>query len=142
MKTTNLSILTFIILLIVSSCETRPKTSSVISLKPNASAPVTVKKIQVTDSRVVRGFRGSPVDGTLKTYEFRGFFSEYPDTLSEGFDASSGVDYSYNDNDGLRITLKDSGGFDTIVLRGGAKTRLYADTSSLIEPNDKKPLCK
>ena len=116
--------------------------SSVIILKPDAKQPVVFTKLPVTDSRVVRGFRGTPVDGTLRSIEFRGYVSEYPDTLSEGFDASSGVDYDYNDNDGLHIKLGDNSGFDAVVVRGGAASRMYTDAASLIEPDTAGPSCE
>ncbi|MFC1607914.1 hypothetical protein ACFL47_08085 [Candidatus Latescibacterota bacterium] len=100
---------------------------------------MTFEKVPVVDSRVVRGYVGSPVDGSLKSYEFRGYWvSEYPDTLSDGFDASTGVWYWYNDNDGLHITLAD-GGFDAIVLRGGARAKVYADAGTLLEPENIAP---
>ncbi|MBN1294180.1 MAG: hypothetical protein JXB48_20260 [Candidatus Latescibacteria bacterium] len=113
---------------------------SPVMLRPNGKKPVIIEKLRVTDSRVVRGFRGTPVDGTLRSIEFRGFISEYPDTLSEGFDASAGVDYDYNDNDGLHISLKDNDGFDAVVIRGGATSRMYSDITSLIEPADTNPV--
>ncbi|MFC1538196.1 hypothetical protein ACFL6H_02125 [Candidatus Latescibacterota bacterium] len=126
---------TLIWLMILSvSCAGTKKNETILRLKPDMNTPVTIEKLMVNDSRVVRGFRGTPVDGTLESIEFRGFVSEYPDTLSDGFDASSGVDYWYNDNDGLHITFGDSDGFDTVIARGGARARLYKDTSSILEP--------
>ena len=83
-------------LVVAVSCDSGvPDNSAAISLKPHTKKPVVFTKVPLTDSRVVRGFRGTPVDGTLQSIEFRGYVSEYPDTLSEGFDASSGVDYDY-----------------------------------------------
>ncbi|MFC1509273.1 hypothetical protein ACFL60_06265 [Candidatus Omnitrophota bacterium] len=132
--------LTLCCLILAVSCDSvGHKNSTVISLKPGVKQPVVFKKLPVTDSRVVRGFRGTPVDGTLRSIEFRGYVSEYPDTLSEGFDASSGVDYDYNDNDGLHIKLGDNDGFDAVVIRGGAASRLYTDVSSLTEPEADVP---
>ena len=115
----------------ILACEASNEVSVGVSLKPDKHRVVTVKKIIVTDSRIVRGFRGTTVDGTLKSFDFRGYFSEYPDSLSEGFDASSGVDYDFNDNDGLHIALKDDSRFTTVVIRGGASTRMYAAANSL-----------
>ena len=115
-----------------------------VSLTPDKNNVVTVKKMIVTDSRVVRGFRGTSVDGTIKSFDFRGLFSEYPDTLGKGelgFDSSSGVDYFFNDNDGLHITLKKDSSFNTVVIRGGASARMYVAAKSLIEPTTVKPDC-
>ncbi|MDP2983275.1 MAG: hypothetical protein Q8O92_08100 [Candidatus Latescibacter sp.] len=122
-------------------CGASKEVSAGVSLMPDKSKVVTVKKMIVTDSRVVRGFRGTTVDGTLKSYDFRGYFSEYPDSLSEGFDASSGVDYDFNDNDGLHIALKKDSRFNTVVIRGGASTHMYAAANSLIEPSTVQPVC-
>ena len=49
--------------------------------------------------------------------------------------------YSYNDNDGLHIAFGDNGGFDAVVLRGGASARMYGDAGSLKEPERVSPLC-
>ncbi|MCE5249497.1 hypothetical protein LLG96_04675 [bacterium] len=126
---------------LILACGASNEVSVGISLKPDKRRIVTVKKMIVTDSRVVRGFRGTTVDGTLKSYDFRGYFSEYPDSLSEGFDASSGVDYDFNDNDGLHIALKNDSRFNTVVIRGGASTRMYAAANSLTEPSAAQPVC-
>lgn len=127
-------------LICLFSCGKTDITKDVIQFKPGKNTVVTVTKIPVIDSRVVRGFRGTPVDGTVKSIEFRGFVSEYPDTLSEGFDASSGVDYSYNNNDGLHITLKNDSGFDAMIIRGGASLTMYTDISSIIKPDNATPV--
>ncbi|MCK4291906.1 MAG: hypothetical protein KAY65_01815 [Planctomycetes bacterium] len=97
---------------------------------------VVVKKVPAVDCRVVRGFLGVPVDGSVYSRDYRGTVREYPRT------ASDGVVYSYNKNDGLHITLSDGDGFDVIVLRGGAKARVYSDNVSLTEPRGVKPLWK
>ena len=73
------------------SCGTRDMSTSSITFRPGDTIRV-IEKLPVTDSRVVRGFRGTPVDGTLLSFDFRGYLTEYPDSLSEGFDASSGID--------------------------------------------------
>jgi len=95
---------------------------------------VVVKKVPAVDCRVVRGFLGVPVDGSVYSRDYRGTVREYPRT------ASDGVVYSYNKNDGLHITLSDGDGFDVIVLRGGANARVYANTTSLTEPRGTKAL--
>jgi hypothetical protein len=126
---------------LVLTCAAPNNVSANVTLSPDKNKVVTVKKMIVTDSRVVRGFRGTPVDGTLKSYDFRGYFSEYPDSLSDGFDASSGVFYDFNDNDGLHISLKKDSRFNTIVIRGGASARMYSAANSLIEPSGAQPVC-
>ncbi len=101
---------------------------------------VTVEKVAVADCRAVRGFLGTPVDGSVVSWGYRGAVCEYPDTGIEGYDAGAGVDYSFNGNDGLHLTFADAGGFDMVVLRGGAKARLYGNNTGLIEPSDGKAL--
>jgi len=93
-----------------------------------------IKKVLVTDCRAVRGFLGTPVDGTVKSWDYRGVPREYPHT------ASDGVAYSFNRNAGLHFTLADDAGFDPVVLRGGAKAKLYRETGSLTEPSHLSPL--
>jgi len=110
---------------------------------PNADQAVAVEggqrmvisKVPVADCRVVRGCFGSPVDGSVHSWDYRGTVREYPRT------ASDGVGYAYNNNDGVHLELADDEGFDAVVLRGGAKTRLYAETGSLEEPQETPPLC-
>lgn len=123
----------------VLACGAADQTKNVITLKPGKT-PVVVEKLAVTDSRVVRGFRGTSVDGTLLSFDFMGYLSEYPDSVSEGFDASSGVDYAWNDNDGLHIAFDGSDGFDAVILRGGATASMYAGNTSLTEPSSVQPL--
>jgi hypothetical protein len=105
-----------------------------IVVKPGASEAVVLRKVPVVDCRAVRGFLGAPVDGSVHSWDYRGRTQEYPNT------ASDGVNYSFNRNDGLHLTLADDGGFDVVVLRGGAQTRLYAGGSALVEPKGVSPL--
>ena len=107
-----------------------------IPLEPNAAQFVVVEKVPVVDCRVVRGFLGTPVDGSIYSWDYRGRTREYPNT------ASDGVVYSYKDNDGLHITLGDEKGFDLLMLRGGARTKLYSDVYGLDEPVGQGPLCE
>lgn len=100
----------------------------------NSTEWVGIKKLLVTDCRAVRGFLGTPVDGTVKSWDYRGVPREYPNT------ASDGVAYSFNRNAGVHFTLADEAGFDAVVLRGGAKTKLYRDTGSLTESPGASPL--
>lgn len=107
-----------------------------IPLEPDGVGFVVVKKLPVVDCRVVRGFLGTPVDGTVKSWDYRGRTQEYPKT------ASDGVVYSYKNNDGLHITLGDDEGFDIVMLRGGARTKMYSAIDALSEPTDEKLLCE
>jgi hypothetical protein len=108
--------------------------ASGIQLQPNESQLVVVKTIPVVDCLAVRGFLGTPVDGSIKSWDYRGRVQEYPKT------ASDGVVYSYNHNDGLHVTLADDKGFDVVMLRGGARTKMYAGAETLAEPAQAKPL--
>ncbi|MHB9030701.1 MAG: hypothetical protein ACYC9O_18190, partial [Candidatus Latescibacterota bacterium] len=105
--------------------------ASGIPVRPDAAVIVT--KVPATDCRVVRGFFGVPVDGSVRSWDYRGETAEYPER------ASDGVHYSFNNNDGVHITLRDGLGFDAVVLRGGAHARMYADANSLTEPDGRKP---
>ena len=114
--------------------------NSEIELSPNVSECIIISKIPVPDSRAVRGFLATPVDGTIHTRGYRGEIVEYPDTGKEGYDAGAGVDYSFNGNDGLHIRFGDSGGFDAVVIRGAAKTKMFRNTGSFLKPQDIDPL--
>ena len=116
------------------------ESNSEIELSPNVSECIIISKIPVSDSRAVRGFLATPVDGTIHTRGYRGEIVEYPDTGKEGYDAGAGVDYSFNGNDGLHIRFGDSGGFDAVVIRGAAKTKMFRNTGSLLKPQDIDPL--
>ncbi len=107
-----------------------------IQLQPDAAQFVVVKTVPVVDCRVVQGFLGTPVDGSTKSWDYRGRTQEYPKT------ASDGVVYSYNHNDGLHVTLADDKGFDVVMLRGGARTKMYAGVDALAEPTQEKLLCE
>ena len=107
--------------------------SGPLTLEP-AGGPVVILKVPVADCRVVRGCFGSPIDGSVHSWDYRGTVREYPKT------ASDGVGYAYNNNDGMHLTLADDDGFDAVVLRGGAKTRLYVETGALEEPQGVEPL--
>jgi hypothetical protein len=111
-----------------------PASGSPITLSPGDG--VVIRKVAVTDCRAVRGFIGNPVDGSVHSWNYNGRPQEYPQT------ASDGVVYSFNHNDGLHLTLADGDGFDVVVLRGGARGRLYANVSGLVEPPGVKPLCE
>ncbi|MBN1670066.1 MAG: carbohydrate-binding family 9-like protein [Kiritimatiellae bacterium] len=107
--------------------------SKPLELRPNG--PLRARKLAVADCRVVRGFTAAPVDGTLRSRNYHGGAREYP-TRGVG----AGVSYWYNQNDGLHITLEQPAEFDTVVLRGGARTRMYAGVQGLREPEATQPL--
>ena len=90
-----------------------------------------ISKLAVADCRVVRAFVGAPVDGCTRTLRYTKSVAEYP-ARGVGPD----VDYSYNNNDGLHITLADDQGFDAVVLRGGARTDMCADATALDGPGE------
>lgn len=102
-----------------------PARQGPVALEPDR--PLTLKKVPVTDCRVVRAFVAAPVDGTVRSWNYSGRVCEYPRT--------SEARYSFNRNDGVHITLADDRGFDVVVVRGGAKARLYANTTGLLEPS-------
>ena len=77
---------------------------------------VVVTEVPVADSRVVRGFVGTPFDGTQRSRSWSGRIWEYP--MPGG---GAGVGYAYRNNDGLHVRLADSLGFDVIQVRGGIR---------------------
>lgn len=119
---------------LVTPCSVRAVSGAPIALP--AGEGVVLRKVTVTDCRAVRGFLGSPVDGSVHSWNYGGRAQEYPQI------AGDGVTYSFNRNDGLHLSLADGEGFDVVVLRGGARGRLYADAGSLTEPRAKPPLCE
>ena len=123
----------FVFVWSISSLSSAQESRSGILLGPDEVESV-VKKLLVSDCRAVRGFLGTPVDGSISSWDYRGRIQEYPNA------ASDGVVYSFNNNDGLHITLGDDDGFDAVVLRGGARTKMYVDTTELTEPKNEKPL--
>ena len=106
--------------------------ASGIQLQPDAAQFVVVKTVPAIDCRAVRGFLGTPVDGSTRSWDYRGRTQEYPKT------ASDGVVYSYMKNDGLHVTLADDKGFDVVMLRGGARTKMYSGVDALAEPTAAK----
>lgn len=129
------SLLSFLITAFVAVIFANAGDSAAGSLpRSNKESPTVIKKIQVSDCRVVRGFFGAPVDGSVKSRNYSGGNGEYPSRSSDG------VQYSFNRNDGVHITLADKEGFDFVVLRSGARTKMYSDSNSLLEPQTQKPL--
>ncbi len=109
-----------------------------IVLSPGAES-LLVRKNPADDCRVVRGFNGGPVDGSVRSWTYIGWVAEYPGTSREFFDPITGVNYRYNGNDGVHVTLHDARGFDAVVLRGGANTRMYTESASIEEPSGAAP---
>jgi len=89
---------------------------------------MTLKKIAVEDCRVLQAFVGAPVDGCPNSLRGGGP-GEYPNR------AGAGVRYSCHNNGGLHITLADAP-FNLVVLRGGARTAMYANASEIGAPGD------
>ncbi len=92
--------------------------------------PVIVEKVTVEDCRALRGFVIAPVDGRLNSVRWDGGIWEYN---MPG--AGAGVGYAYRNNDGLHITLADNKGVDAILVRGGARCKLFTDTKRYDDPN-------
>lgn len=99
-----------------------------------ADKPVRISKLIVDDCRAERGFVTSPVDGRLNSYNWNVDSWEYNQR-----NAGAGVGYTYNDNEGLHITLADKGGVDAVQIRQGAKVKLYAGADRYDNPG-KAPL--
>jgi hypothetical protein len=96
--------------------------------------PIRVRKLLVTDCRALRGFIGSPVDGSLASYGWNVRPWEY------GMGgAGAGVGYHYRRNDGLHIALAE-GGVDAVQLRGAPDVALYAGDTAHDSPGNKQPI--
>ncbi|MGQ9732368.1 MAG: hypothetical protein ACUVX8_14000 [Candidatus Zipacnadales bacterium] len=91
--------------------------------------PQVVKKLLMTDCRALRGFVAAPVDGRLDSYNWNMEVWEYN---MRG--AGAGVGYRYRDNDGLHITLADETGIDAVIIRQGARVKLYQGTDRYDNP--------
>ena len=93
--------------------------------------PVVITEVLVADSRVVRGFVGTPFDGTQRSRNWAGRTWEYP---MPG--AGAGVGYEYRENDGLHVRLADSVGFDAVQVRGGARSDMHVGPMSYRGPGE------
>ena len=82
--------------------------------------PLVITDVAVADARVVRGFVGTPFDGTTQSLAWDSRPWEYPKA-----GGGAGVGYAYRGNDGLHVILGDSGGFDAIQIRGGIRATLF-----------------
>jgi len=96
---------------------------------PTGGRPTAITKILATDCRALRGFIGAPVDGTLQS---RGWNARRWEYNQAG--AGAGVGYEYNGNDGLHITLAAHRGIDAMLIRGGARCKLYTDCDQYDRP--------
>lgn len=96
---------------------------------PTGGRPTVITKILTTDCRALRGFIGTPVDGTRHS---RGWNAQRWEYNQAG--AGAGVGYEYNGNDGLHITLAPHDGIDAVLIRGGARCKLYTDCERYDRP--------
>jgi len=100
-----------------------------IAVEPGPAEPTAVEKVAVADCRALKGFIGTPVDGTTQSRNWDGSVWEYNQPS-----AGAGVGYAYRRNDGLHITLADKGGFQAIQIRGGARVKVYRDCTKYDDP--------
>lgn len=96
-----------------------------------ADRALTVQKVPVADCRALRGFVVAPVDGRLRSYNWNMDVWEYG---MRG--AGAGVGYHYRGNDGLHISLADDRGVDAVLIRRGARVKLYRDADRYDDPGD------
>ncbi len=96
-----------------------------------------VEGIRVVDSRVVRGFCGTPVDGTTHSWDWALRPWEYN---MPGL--GSGVRYVYRGNDGLHVELADAHGIDAIQVRGGIHATVVTDCKQFDDPDSGTWLCE
>ena len=95
------------------------------------AGPVVITDVPIADSRVVRGFVGTPFDGTVHSLGWNSRVWEYP--LPGG---GAGVGYAYRNNDGLHVRLADADGFDAVQVRGGIRAELYGDGAAYDGPRE------
>ncbi|MBN1670062.1 MAG: hypothetical protein JXR37_03470 [Kiritimatiellae bacterium] len=100
-----------------------------IPVQPGIENPLVVTLVPVRECRIVRAHAGTPIDGTVRSLDYRGRVAEYPRR------AGDGINYAYNDNDGLHLTLSDRVGFDAVVLHGAARTDMVADAAHIAKPD-------
>ncbi len=85
-----------------------------------ADGVTVITKLLVTDCRMSRGFCGTPVDGTVNSLGWHAGRWE----CGMGH-AGAGVGYGWGQNEGVHVTFADRRGFDWVLIRDGAKARLY-----------------
>ena len=98
-----------------------------IAVEPGAAT--VVEKLPVADCRNLRGFLGTPVDGTTRSRGWGGQVWEYNQSA-----AGAGTGYQYRGSDGLHVTLADRRGFNALLIRGGARVKLYRDCTRYDDP--------
>jgi len=81
-----------------------------------------IRKLPVADCRALKGFVGTPVDGSLESRGWSGSVWEYGQR-----GAGAGVGYAYQNNQPLHVTLADKGGFHAVRLLGQPRGTLYRD---------------
>ncbi|MBT5058837.1 MAG: hypothetical protein HOM68_20005 [Gemmatimonadetes bacterium] len=97
--------------------------------------PLAIEHVPVADARAVRGFIGTPFDGSMATRSWNGQVWEYPQA-----GAGAGVGYAYGGNDGLHVRFADAEGFDALQIRGGIRADLFAPGVSYQGPDQQQPL--
>lgn len=100
-----------------------------IPVEAGAGEPTVIRKLLVADCRALRGFVGTPVDGTTRSGDWSGGAWEYNQR-----GAGAGVGYAYRANDGLHVGLADDAGFHAVLIRGGARVRMYRDCPRYDDP--------
>jgi len=100
-----------------------------IPVPAGAAKPTVIRKLPVADCRALKGFLGTPVDGTTRSGDWSGGVWEYGQR-----GAGAGVWYAYRRSDGLHVTPADDAGFHAVLIRGGARVRMYRDCPRYDEP--------
>ena len=94
-----------------------------------------IEHVAIKDARAVRGFIGTPFDGTRASRSWDGRVWEYPQA-----GAGAGVGYAYHGNDGLHVQLADADGFDAIQIHGGIRADLHVPAISYRDRGDSEAL--
>ena len=93
-----------------------------------------IEHVAVRDARAVRGFVGTPFDGSIASRSWNGQVWEYPQA-----GAGAGVGYAFHGNDGLHVRLADAVGFDAVQIHGGVRADLYAPSIPYTGDTDTLP---
>lgn len=101
-----------------------PNTNEVSAISFNNTKGLEIKKLLLTDARVLRAFVGDVIDNYNKSYNHDGIY-EYPRKW-----VGPGISYKYNNMDGLHLDMNEKA-FNLVVLEGGANTKMYKNSSSL-----------
>ncbi len=98
---------------------------------------VTVKSIPVRDCRWIRGFFWRAVDGRRDSF---GWLGNGPraikkhKVIEEWPQVYSGIDYDFNQQNGLHVLLADKTGIDMLVIHGGYAGKIYTDVTTCKPP--------